>query len=735
MSVSFKFRCVAFGIAVGLSLVGLRAALGQSEAQRTQELIEQLSPAIVKIEVSGTNPDGQMSKRRGTGFIISSKGAFTLVATAAHVLGSNETDQTRNRDWLVQNGKLANRTVQIWIPDTHGSMVERKTEVTPIEVAVPGVDLVLFSIDGFGYKSLPLANPDDTNQRRRVVLLAYKAESFGLTKPATAGWGQNTNPLKYRTDVESRNGESGGPWIDVDSGRVVAVASASLVDTDGPSYDATPVTLIGGTIPMLQDSVHQADRDKGAYEKARGNLQLLKDYAQSCLPDCGYRDAALAEIASIQQNSARADQTSEQARQDEYRYAGARGNIKALQDYVQSCSVCASKAAANAEIVSIARQTCDRTFAAALDLDVPKATPPMRDTAALSDDEVQAGLSACLVMRNFSDERRYLTQAGRGYATMAVRVALKGDIDSGRVKMARGVDLWQAAAAAGSGAAMNFLGAYYNGTFNTGKLSFVQPDTQSAIDYWVKGASANSPKAMENAGIVFLFGPSDYPPIQRDVGRAQLLLTKAIQGGSTYAAAVLGKALFYGSPPEVARNVARGLEYLTKACIAGELSAKRFFDTEMNRSQYSSLLPSTRPAGCDSENASIDTRGVQAILQSPAKGSSTYWDYNASILQLIADGSSRKFYYYSPRAGLDPVGVRRGTLAFDGKRNGNKYSGSAYVFSKYCGPLAYPVIGTVSDDQRKVQFSGFVPKRSATCTIVDTEIQAFEFDLRTNGVN
>jgi len=709
--------------------------MGQTETQRMQELFGRLSPAIIKVIVRGTAPDGQLSTRTGTGFIIASKGPFTFIVTAGHVLGSNETDQTKNADWKVENQRIAKRDIQLLFPDSQvGGLVERKTDVVPIEIAIPGIDLALFSITGAGFPTLPLADSsEDTNQPRKVMLLGFRASSYALTRPAPNGTGQNSTPLKYHTDAESRYGESGAPWIDLQSGKVVAVASASQIEADGPSYEATPITLIISTLGNLQIGVHQIDRDKAAYEKARGNLQLLKDYVQSCSTGCGYRDAAAAEISSIQQAS-KQTQVSGQDRQEDQTYAASRGDINKLQAYVRSCTVCASKAAANFEITSIARQKCDRTFATAFDLDVPKATPPTRDTAAFSDDEIQTGLATCLIMRESSDERRYLTQAGRGYATLATRRAAADDADTARATMAKGIELWQAAASAGSGAAMNFLGAYYNGSFNSGKLSFAQPEFQKAFDYWLRGANANNAKAMENAGIVLLAGPSDYPPIQRDVDKAQLWLTKAVQGGSMHAAVVLGKALFYGSPQEITRDVKKGLDYLTKACIAGEIGAKRFFDTEMNRAQYKALLPAVRPAGCDSENAP-PASSAQAILQSPAKNSSTYWDYNDSILQLIADGSSRKFYYFSPRAGLDPVGVKRGTLAFDGTRTNNKYSGSAYTFSRYCGPLAYPVTGTVSDDQRKVQFSGLAPKRNASCAIVESTNQTFEFSLRSSGVN
>ena len=734
MSVKVTRCFAAFSIASTLALASSTFALADDD-QRMQQLMSTLSPAIVKIEVSGKKPNGDKDTRRGTGFIISSKGTFTLILTAGHVLGSNENrDQTRNEDWQVHNG-IIERNIQLWIPDGQGTLVERKADVTTINISQPGTDLALFSINGSGYTALPLADSREYfDLPRRVVLLGYRASAFGLTKPPPNSSGQSIDILTYRTLAESSPGESGGPWVDINSGKVVAVASSSQTSSDGPSNDATPVTSIISTLQGLLIDVHQADRDKATYEKARGNLQLLKDYVQSCASDCGYRDAAAAEIVSIQQ-AAKQAQTSAQALQEDQIYTAARGDLKKLQTYVRSCTVCASKTAANAEIVSIARQACDRTFAAAFDQDVPKSTPPMRDTAALSDDDLQAGLTACLIMRGASDDRRYLTQTGRGYATLAGRRAAADDADNARTNMTKGVDLWQAAATAGSGAAMNFLGAYYNGTFNSAKLSFVQPDPQKAFDFWLKGATANNAKAMENTGIVYLAGPADYPPIQRDIDKAQTWLTKAIHGGSTYAAVVLGKALFYGSPPGITADPQKGLGYLTKACIAGEAGAKKFFDYEMNRAQYKAQLPATRPAGCTSDVAPVTTSGTPAIFPSSAKSAPTYWDYNGSILELIADGSSRKFYYYSPRPGLDSAGVKRGTLAFDGKRADNKYTGSAYVFSKSCGALAYPVTGTVSDDQRKVQFSGMVPARIGGCDVVTTTVQTFEFDLRANGVN
>lgn len=64
--------------------------------------------------------------------------------------------------------------------------------------------------------------------------------------------------------------------------------------------------------------------------------------------------------------------------------------------------------------------------------------------------------------------------------------------------------------------------------------------------------------------------------------------------------------------------------------------------------------------------------------------------------------------YETPKASLKASGVHRGTLLFDGFKNGNWYSGTARVFSKYCpgSPLEYHVEGPVRGDQLQVTVSG-----------------------------
>ena len=87
------------------------------------------------------------------------------------------------------------------------------------------------------------------------------------------------------------------------------------------------------------------------------------------------------------------------------------------------------------------------------------------------------------------------------------------------------------------------------------------------------------------------------------------------------------------------------------------------------------------------------------------------WNHNGSVVRLVASGAERWFYYEEPRDVLREAGVSRGTLLFEGQRDGNHYSGTARRFSKYCPdtPMEYAVEGPVSSDQLQVTVRGRRP--------------------------
>ena len=84
------------------------------------------------------------------------------------------------------------------------------------------------------------------------------------------------------------------------------------------------------------------------------------------------------------------------------------------------------------------------------------------------------------------------------------------------------------------------------------------------------------------------------------------------------------------------------------------------------------------------------------------------WNHNGSLMRLKASGNQRWFYYEAPRQALLSGGVRRGTLLFEGRKNGDWYSGTSRVFSRHCpgAPLTYFVEGPVSSNQLRVTVHG-----------------------------
>jgi hypothetical protein len=253
-----------------------------------------------------------------------------------------------------------------------------------------------------------------------------------------------------------------------------------------------------------------------------------------------------------------------------------------------------------AEAISSAQQQCDLAMATQFDADLVGVTPVL-DTALLSDDDIEHAIKACEIART-GPGRRFATELGRAYAARAVRLASSpGSQDQARTVMDKAISEWKVAENRGSGAAKNFLGAAYKGTFNTKDFSFFQPDYQTALKYWLEGDEIGNVKATRNAGGLLLLGPPDFPGVRRDLPRARELLTKAIRQGDMTAASLYGQALFYNFPAGIAvgnNPASEGLNYLIMACAKGDPSAAEFFTKEMARSGRSPLLPAMRPTGC-----------------------------------------------------------------------------------------------------------------------------------------
>jgi hypothetical protein len=120
---------------------------------------------------------------------------------------------------------------------------------------------------------------------------------------------------------------------------------------------------------------------------------------------------------------------------------------------------------------------------------------------------------------------------------------------------------------------------------------------------------------------------------------------------------------------------------------------------------------------------------IAVATDGAAQGASTRWDHNGSLVSLSATGARRQFHYQSPAADLLQIGVQPGTLLFDGRKVGNTYSGTAYVFSKVCGALPYTTEGPVTPDQRTVTMYGKAPIVDSTCSVIQYRDDVLVFSL------
>jgi len=105
----------------------------------------------------------------------------------------------------------------------------------------------------------------------------------------------------------------------------------------------------------------------------------------------------------------------------------------------------------------------------------------------------------------------------------------------------------------------------------------------------------------------------------------------------------------------------------------------------------------------------------------------TIWDHNGSVMYLVANGSSREFYYQKPRAGMSEVGAHPGSLLFRGEIDSGQYSGTAYIFNPHCGPVPFQVKGPILDDDERIMLTGQAPRVGRNCRTYESYTSNLEF--------
>lgn len=103
------------------------------------------------------------------------------------------------------------------------------------------------------------------------------------------------------------------------------------------------------------------------------------------------------------------------------------------------------------------------------------------------------------------------------------------------------------------------------------------------------------------------------------------------------------------------------------------------------------------------------------------------WQHNGSVMRLEASGAERRFIYMNPRKGLRDAGISGDVILFDGRREGNRYVGTARYFSKACGEQTFAAAGTVSADERRVELAGNAPRIDGRCRTTGTIAERLVF--------
>jgi hypothetical protein len=96
-------------------------------------------------------------------------------------------------------------------------------------------------------------------------------------------------------------------------------------------------------------------------------------------------------------------------------------------------------------------------------------------------------------------------------------------------------------------------------------------------------------------------------------------------------------------------------------------------------------------------------------------------------MYLVANGSSREFYYQKPRAGMMEVGARPGSLFFRGEIDNGQYSGTAFIFNPHCGQIPFQVKGPSLDNDERIILTGQAPRVGRNCRAYESYTSNLEF--------
>ncbi|MDF0673507.1 MAG: serine protease [Nitrospira sp.] len=215
----------------------------------TEQAFQSAKPGVVKIRVEGANPVDKPKRIEGSGFIVYSDKGLTLLITAAHVIGSSQTTQSLNPDWLVNDlEQTVKRTIKIDVLDANGVLVEKSA------AAVLGQDdkqdIAVLEMEGSNFKTLEGVYELQELQGHlsNVLAIGYKKGERQIGFHSGMGSLESSTRFGRSFTIDSKidAGRSGGPILDLETGKVVAIVSQDLGSLG--RHEAVPVAF---ALPIL----------------------------------------------------------------------------------------------------------------------------------------------------------------------------------------------------------------------------------------------------------------------------------------------------------------------------------------------------------------------------------------------------------------------------------------------------------------------------------------------------
>lgn len=217
--------------------------VGAQMAADQTKTFQSAKPAVVKISVDGSDPnDNPKHTQEGSGFIVYSEKGNTLIITAAHVIGSSQTERI-NPDWHVNDlEKTLKRTIKVEALDANDVLAEHNGAVVVLGQDDQN-DIAVLSIQGSNFKSLEgvYALQELQGKLSNVLALGYKKGEKTVGFHPGTGKLERSQPFPFSFNFDSKidEGRSGGPILDTATGKVIAIISRDL----GRQHRGVPVAF------------------------------------------------------------------------------------------------------------------------------------------------------------------------------------------------------------------------------------------------------------------------------------------------------------------------------------------------------------------------------------------------------------------------------------------------------------------------------------------------------------